>query len=80
MCQVQGIERPLAHHHVFNFHNVMPPLRQILAINEHSLLNPDCEESFALSKFYTKKISQITISKDCLLFRLEDLQCDCTPM
>lgn len=67
------LERPLALSHIYNFHN-------ILAINEHSLLDPNCEESFLTSKFYMKKIVSVVIENDCLLLGMEDLQHESMPV
>ncbi len=52
----------------------------MFAINESSMRNPECEESFLATKFYMKKVKKVTIVQKAVLFQLEDLDQECTPM
>jgi len=71
---------PFSEKHVYNFHNVTTTHIQILAINEDSMRNPESDESFLTTKFYMKKVKKVTIHHQFLLFSLEDINEECTPM
>jgi hypothetical protein len=52
----------------------------MFAINEDSMRNPESDESFLTTKFYMKKVKKVSIHHESMLFELEDLNQECTPM